>query len=287
MGVNIRHHTITANGIKQHFVEAGAGNPVVLLHGFPETWYAWRKQIPVLGSQYRLIIPDLRGYGATEKPASGYDKRTMANDILALMRQLDIERCPIIGHDRGARVATRFAKDHPDAITRLAVLDNIPTRIIFDRMDAKIARGHWFFLFNAVRDLPEALITGREELWLRYIFASWTYDPEVLTPDDIAVYTRAYAQHGALRGALEDYRAAAEDVAQDEKDASTKIACPTLPLWGEDFASGGKMWDFEEIWSGMANDLQLAPIAQCGHLPHEERPAEVNGILVEFLNKSQ
>ena len=219
MGVNISHHTITANGIKQHFVEAGAGNPVVLLHGFPETWYAWRKQIPVLGSQYRLIIPDLRGYGATEKPTSGYDKRTMANDILALMRQLDIEHCPIIGHDRGARVATRFAKDHPDDITRLAVLDNIPTRIIFDRMDAKIARGHWFFLFNAVRDLPEALITGREELWLRYIFASWTYDPEVLTPDDIAVYTRAYAQHGALRGALEDYRAAAEDVAQDEQDA--------------------------------------------------------------------
>lgn len=137
MTTDLKHHTIEANGIKQHYVEAGDGPPVLLLHGFPQTWYAWRKQIPALSPRYRLIVPDLRGYGATAKPATGYDKRTMANDILALMQQLGIERAAIIGHDRGARVATRFAKDHPEALDRLGVFDNIPTRIIFERMDSE------------------------------------------------------------------------------------------------------------------------------------------------------
>jgi len=102
-------------------------------------------------------------------------------------------------------------------------------------MGAKVARGHWFFLFNAVRDLPEALITGREELWLRFIFSGWTYDPRALTNEDITTYTRAYAQRGGLRGALEDYRAGEEDVKQDQADASVKLTCPTLALWNEDF----------------------------------------------------
>jgi len=130
----------------------------------------------------------------------------MANDIRVLMTALGIERAPIIGHNRDARVGLRFAKDHPDATDRFAALDNVPTRVIFERMDAKVVRGHWFFLFNAVRDPPEALITGREELWLRFIFSGWTYDPQALTNEDITTYTRAYAQHGGLRDALEDYR---------------------------------------------------------------------------------
>ena len=121
-------------------------------------------------------MPDLRGYGGTEKPASSYDKRTMANDIRALLQHLEIEETSMVGHDRGARVATRFAKDHPAMLDRLVVMDNIPTPIIFLRMNAEVARGHWFFIFNNVPDLPEALISGREEIWLRYIFSSWCYN---------------------------------------------------------------------------------------------------------------
>ncbi len=283
MPVEIAHHRCQANGIKQHYVEAGSGPPVILLHGFPETWYAWRHQIPVLGQRYRLIVPDLRGYGATDKPAAGYDKRTMANDIKALMDKLGIARAPIIGHDRGARVGLRFAKDHPAATDRFAALDNIPTRVIFERMDAKVARGHWFFLFNAVRDLPEALVTGREELWLNFILKGWIYDPEALTPEDIATYVRAYAQHGGLRGAMEDYRAGEEDVKQDQADAATKLSCPTLALWGEEFESGGKMWDFPAIWREIAENLTTVPVPLCGHLPHEERPDVVNKALLDFL----
>jgi haloacetate dehalogenase len=279
----ITHHTIRANGIKQHVVEAGDGPPLVLLHGFPETWYAWRKQIPALAPHFRLIIPDLRGYGETEKPASGYDKRTMAADIRALMQALGIDRAPVIGHDRGARVATRFAKDHPGAITHLGVFDNVPTRVIFERMDAEIARGHWFFIFNQVPDLPEALIAGREDIWLRFILQGWTYDPECLTPDDLTAYTRAYRKPGAVRGALSDYRAGREDVAQDQQDAETKIQCPTLALWGEDFEIGGRMWDLAAIWQAMATNVLTLSIPRCGHLPHEEQPEVVNAAILDFL----
>ena len=284
MQAPLTHHTVKANGIKQHYVEAGSGPPVILLHGFPETCYAWRKQIPVLAERYRVIAPDLRGYGETEKPAAPYDKRTMANDILALMQTLGIKRAPLIGHDRGARVATRFAKDHPQAISHLGVLDNVPTRVIFEKMDATIAKGHWFFIFNNVPDLPEALIAGREEIWLRFILQGWTYDPEALTPEDLTAYTRAYQKPGAVRGALSDYRAGPEDVAQDEEDADVKITCPTLALWGADFELGGKMWDMAGIWHEMATNVRTVAIPQCGHLPQEERPEQVNAELLEFLS---
>jgi haloacetate dehalogenase len=284
VSVSLSHHTIEANGIKQHFVEAGSGPPVILLHGFPETWYAWRKQIPGLAKQYRVVIPDLRGYGETGKPPAGYDKRTMAADIRALMQELGISRAPLIGHDRGARVATRFAKDHPDAISRLGVLDNIPTLVIFEKMDAAIARGHWFFIFNQVADLPESLIAGREEIWLRFILQGWTYDPEALTPEEIGAYVRAYQKPGAVRGAMSDYRAGREDVAQDKEDEGSKIACPTLALWGQDFELVGKMWDVMGIWRKLTTELRTVAIPQCGHLPHEERPEEVNAALLDFLD---
>lgn len=279
----LTHHTQEVNQLKMHYVEAGEGPPVILLHGFPETWYAWRKQIPVLAMKYRVIVPDLRGYGETAKPNNGYDKRTMARDIYELMKFLGVQKAPIIGHDRGARVATRFAKDYPLAIERLVVMDNIPTRVIFERMDAEIARGHWFFIFNTVMDLPEALIQGREEIWLRFIFSSWCYNPELFTREEIQTYVEAYSKPGSLRGAFNDYRAGREDVAQDQEDKDVLIQCPTLALWGEDFELGGKMFDVLGIWREMAADVRAVSIPQCGHLPHEEKPEVVNRALLAFL----
>ena len=285
MQLSVRHATAQVNGIRMHFVEAGEGPPVVLLHGFPETWFAWRHQIPVLARHYRVIVPDLRGYGATDKPAGGYDKRNMATDILELMHHLGIERCPVIGHDRGARVGTRLAKDHPEAVERFAALDNIPTLTIFNSMNAEIARKHWFFLFNSVPDLPEALVTGREEIWLRFIFAQWCFNPEIFTDEEMEEYVKAFHQPGALKGAFNDYRAGQDDVAQDKLDHDTKITCPVLVLWGEDFVAGGKLWDFRQIWHEYATDPQFVSIPQCGHLPHEERPDVVNEALLQFLQE--
>lgn len=277
------NHTIRANGIRQNYIDAGEGPPVVLLHGFPETNYAWRHQIPVLGELYRLIVPDLRGYGETEKPATGYDKRNMARDLAALLDKLGIGRIALVGHDRGARVATRFAKDYPERVDRLVVMDNVPTRIVAREIDARIAKAYWFFLFHLIPDLPETLIAGKEEPWLRWFFSDWTYDPAAISGEAFDTYVRAYRAPGAVRGAMADYRANAEDVAQDLEDAEVKIACPTLALWGANFGAVGEMFDMPKVWGEMASDLRAVAIDRCGHLPHEERPEAVNALLLEFL----
>ena len=280
---DIRHHTVQANGIRQHYLDAGSGSPVVLLHGFPETSFAWRAQIPALSERHRVIAPDLRGYGGTDKPATGYDKRTMANDLVALLDVLGIGKIALVGHDRGARVATRFAKDHPGRLDRLVVMDNVPTRTVARRIDAKVARAYWFFFFHLVPDLPEALITGRESVWLRHFFSDWCYNPDTISGEAFDTYVRAYSAPGAIRGAMSDYRANADDVAQDQVDAENKIGCPVMALWGADFAAVGRMFDLREVWSELAGDLRAEVIDQCGHLPHEEQPVRVNGLLLEFL----
>ncbi|SHM15336.1 Pimeloyl-ACP methyl ester carboxylesterase [Rhodanobacter sp. OK091] len=279
----VRHHTLKANGIRQHYIDAGAGPVVVLLHGFPETNYAWRHQIPVLAERYRVIAPDLRGYGKSDKPATGYDKRTMAADLSALLDSLDIGPIALVGHDRGARVATRFTKDNPDRVKRLVVMDNVPTRIVAQSMNAHIAKSYWFFLFHQVLDLPEALIAGREDIWLRHFFTDWCYDPQTIRNNDFDAYVEAYKAPGAVRGAMADYRAAPEDVRQDEVDADIKIRCPTMSIWGEDFEAVGGSFDMAAVWRGMAENLRAEPIAQCGHLPQEEQPEIVNRLLVDFL----
>ncbi|AWH21669.1 MULTISPECIES: alpha/beta hydrolase [Stenotrophomonas] len=276
-------HTVRANGIRQNFIDAGNGAPVVLLHGFPETNYAWRHQIPVLAANHRVIAPDLRGYGETEKPATGYDKRSMAQDIVALLDTLGIDKVALVGHDRGARVATRLAKDHPQRVDRLVVMDNVPTRIVARELNASIAKAYWFFLFHLVPDLPEALIAGNEAKWLRWFFSDWAYDPAAISGEAFDTYVRAYSAPGAVRGAMSDYRANAVDVQQDLEDAHVRIACPTLALWGAEFEAVGRMFDMPQVWAEMAENLRAVAIERCGHLPHEERPEVVNGLLMEFL----
>ncbi|WP_419688845.1 alpha/beta fold hydrolase [Burkholderia theae] len=280
---SITHHTVTANGIRQHYIDAGSGPVVVLLHGFPETSFAWRFQIPALARHYRVIAPDLRGYGETDKPAAGYDKRNMARDLAGLLDALGIGRIALVGHDRGARVATRFSKDFPERVDRLVVMDNVPTRIVAQNMTAQTARAYWFFLFHQVPDLPEALIAGKEAEWLSHFFSDWCYNPHAISGDAFDTYVRAYRRPGAVRGALADYRANAEDVKQDLADAEVKIACPTMALWGEDFYAVGKMFDMKSVWESMATNLRAEPIAQCGHLPQEEQPERVNALLLDFL----
>jgi haloacetate dehalogenase len=280
----ITNHTLHANGVRQHYLEAGSGAPVVLLHGFPETSFAWRHQIPELAKRFRVIAPDLRGYGETDKPASGYDKRTMANDLRELMRELDIPKVSLVGHDRGARVATRFAKDHPDALDRLVVMDNVPTRIVARDFDANKAKAYWFFMFHLVPDLPEALIAGREDLWLRHFFSDWCYNPHAISGEAFDTYVRVYRRPGAVRGAMADYRANAEDNAQDLADADIKISCPVLSLWGADFYAVGQMFDMAKVWSEMADNLHVYEIPHCGHLPQEEQPEIVNRLLLNFLD---
>lgn len=281
---SVKHRTVTANGIRQYYIDAGQGPAVFLLHGFPFTNFTWRNQIPELSKNYRVIAPDLRGYGETDKPVTGYDKRNMARDLRELMRVLKIDKIALVGHDRGARVATRFAKDHPDAIDRLVVVDNVPTRIVArDFNFSKMAKTYWLFLFHLKLDLPEIFIAGREEQWLRHLYSEWCYNPQTISGDAFDTYVRAYRSPGAVRGALADYRASADDLAQDNDDAEVKIGCPTLSIWGAEFDGVGKSFDMPAIWSEMATNIQTFAVPESGHVPQEEQPAVMNALLADFL----
>jgi haloacetate dehalogenase len=281
----VDHHTARLNGIKIHWVTAGSGPPVYLLHGFPETWFAWRKQIAALARSFTVVAPDLRGYGATDKPVSGYDKRTMANDVIALMDHLGHDRIALVGHDRGARVATRFAKDHASRIDRLVVMENIPTRILAENAsNSKMRAEGWFIQFFNVPDLPEALIAGKERELLSFFYRAWSYNPEMMTPDEIDVYVREYERPGSIRGFCSDYRATLEDVAQDIEDKDVRIECSVLSLWGVNSEAVGQAFDVKAVWETMASNLTTLAIDKCGHLPQEEQPEIVNDSLTDFLS---
>jgi len=214
-------------------------------------------------------MPDVCGYGDSDKPDSGYDKRTMAEDIRQLVMHFGYGRISLIGHDRGARVATRFAKDHRQMVDRLAVLDNIPTRVVFNSTYARLARLYWFFYFQQVPHLPEALIEGREEIFLRHFYSTWCYNPAAIDELAVAEYVRAYSQPGALRGAFNDYRAGPIDLQQDTGDADDLIECPVLALWGADFELVGQAFDVLGVWKTMAKNVRGVAIPRCGHLPQE------------------
>ena len=128
-----------------------------------------------------------------------------------------------------------------------ASMDNVPTRIVAREMNAKVAREYWFFIFHQLPDLPEALIAGREDIWLRHFFSDWCHDPTTISGEAFEAYVKAYSAPGAIRGAMSDYRASGEDIAQDLEDAGRKIRCPVLSLWGEDFAAVGRLFDMQSF----------------------------------------
>ena len=213
--------TAQVNGIRLHYVLEGQGPLVVLLHGWPQTWYCWRKVIAPLADGHTVLVPDLRGYGQSDKPPAGYDKRTMAEDVRALAGHLGHSRIALLaGHDRGARVAHRYALDHPGEVERLAVLDVVPTREMFARADATVARGYWHWLFHLQPDLPELLVGPNIEAYLRWFFERWTANRPAVE-EAVPEYVRAFSAPGALRAGFDDYRATfPDDLDADEASAA-------------------------------------------------------------------
>jgi haloacetate dehalogenase len=270
----------TVNGIRIHYQRQGEGPLLVLLHGWPQTGHCWRHLTGPLGKDYTVVVPDLRGYGRSDLPREGHDKRTKAEDLHRLIRVLGHESATVIGHDRGARVAHRWALDHPGDVERLVVMDIIPTREMWRRMDADLARSTWHWLFHLQPDLPELLVGANPEAYLRFLIDRWAYVP--LPEEDIAEYVRAFSRPGALRAGFDDYRAAfPDDAAHDEADHGRKITMPVLALWGEH--SFLQTIDALEVWREYAEDVSGTMIRECGHFLAEERPAAVLEELRAFL----
>jgi pimeloyl-ACP methyl ester carboxylesterase len=284
---NLSHGMATIEpGLKLHYATAGDGDrPVVLLHGFPQTWQEWRHVIPPLvDSGYRVIAPDYRGAGHSSRPLTGYDKRTMAGDIRSLIRsELDIGG-PIIliGHDIGLMVAYAYAQAFRDEVSHLVVIDApLPGTTVFDRLraDPRV----WQFAFHSARDVPEMLVAGRERAYLQAFFNARLYDPSKFGDQELDLYASAYAAPGAMRAGFELYRAFDRDIETNRADLARngKLSAPVLAVGGEASTTGPLM---AEMMREVAQNVAELRIPHAAHWIAEENPnAFVDGLKV-FLN---
>src|ERR1700688_1288911 len=282
---NFQHHYANLPGVRIHFVSLGQGKPVVLIHGWPQTWYEWRRLMPILADDFLLIAPDLRGLGDSSRPSKGYDKKTVANDVWLLMHDhLGHDRFAVVGHDWGAPVAFRIAADHPDAVTHLAMLD-VP--VPGDQPSGAALGGapRWHHLFHAVPDLPEALTFGRERIYLAWFFSNGTDQANVFSDADICEYVRTYSQPGAMRAGFNFYRALSQDVADNRATLASgfKLPMPTLGLGGGGPRGRGNL--VVESLRRVAVHAEGGSIPNCGHFIPEEKPVELANQLREFLAK--
>ncbi len=281
---------IKTSGAEIALVQGGSGAPLLLLHGYPQTHAIWHKVAPALAGRYTLVIPDLRGYGASSKPPTDdrhlrYSKRAMALDMVEVMRALGFPRFAIAGHDRGARVTYRLALDHPDCVQRAAVLDIVPTIEQFERLNRTTARAayHWYFLAQPA-PFPETLIGKDPDYFLMHTLESWCGTPGAFTAEALASYCEAFRDPAVIHASCEDYRAGiGVDCEFDDADrkAGHKVAPPLLALWG---AQGRPHRDQAvlEVWKAWADDVRGEPL-ECGHFIPEERPEELTKLLLNFF----
>jgi haloacetate dehalogenase len=266
----------------------GVGPPVILLHGYPQNHWMWRRCLPFLTGDHTVIMPDLRGYGASDKPPgdpahSNYSKRAMAGDIVQLLDRLEIDACPVIGHDRGARVVHRLARDHPGRVSRAGVVDILPTAWHFAHYDAAFAQTYWHWAFLAAPDgEPEKVLAADPGGFLERRLRAWSRTPDCFDPGDLAEYQRCFCEPACIHATCEDYRAASSiDLEHDTAEEFRQIEMPMLLVWG---AQGfiGSRYDPPAVWADYASDITARPI-NCGHFPAEERPQETAAAISDFL----
>jgi len=272
---------VVTSGAEIHFETGGSGPPLLLLHGFPQTHAMWHKVAPALAGSFTVVCPDLRGYGDSSKPPSDdahtpYSKRAMALDMVELMCSLGFDRFAVGAHDRGARVAHRMCVDHPGAVSRAALLDISPTRLMYAKTDFEFAKAyyHWYFLIQPF-DMPERMIGADPVYYLRRKTGSWGSSGAFFDPRAFAEYERCYSNPETIHASCEDYRAAASiDLAHDDVDmaAGRKVTCPLLILWGEKGVVH-RCFDPIEDWRSVATDVRGRAMTT-GHYIAEEAPEE-------------
>src|SRR5438552_5449455 len=286
---NVRYVRHRLGGADYLVATAGSGEPVLLLHGFPQTHYCWRYLIPTLAQrEHSIVATDLRGYGGSHAEpggprGEGFSKREIAGELVELMRSLGFERFAVVGHDRGARVAYRMALDHPGRVQRLAVLNVVPTVDQFERMTTATTLDYYPWLFLAQpAPLPERLLEPNAEFFLRHTLESWSGTPGAIATEAIAVYVRAFSP-AMIAAVCADYRVAFHlDRPLDSQDraATRRITCPVTVLWGdqEEALAGGPL----TVWRRWADDVRGHALT-CGHFLPEEVPDALAASLVDFL----
>jgi haloacetate dehalogenase len=268
-------------------VKGGSGPPLLLLHGYPQSHLEWHRVAPRLAERFTVVATDLRGYGDSDKPEdgaehAGYSKRAMARDQVEVMDRLGFERFAVVGHDRGGRVAHRLVLDHPERVSRLAVIDIVPTHHVFANVNRALATSyyHWFFMLQPA-PFPETLYGSNADFVLRNGFFRGLV-PSVIPNDVYAEYLRCFADPATQHAMCEDYRAAAGiDLAHDEADLDRRVTCPLLVIWGA-YGVVGRLYDVLAVWRERAADARGRALPG-GHWLPEQRPDETLADLLPFL----
>jgi pimeloyl-ACP methyl ester carboxylesterase len=280
--VTFSHHMASVNGIQMHYVIGGHGDPVVLLHGWPETWYAWHKVMPALAKNHTVVAPDLRGLGDSSKPLTGYDGKTLAEDIHQLVTHLGFKTIFLVGHDWGTQVAYSYAAAHPTEVKRLAVMElTIPGFAPPGRPPL------WWGIFHQTPDVPEALVQGKELIYLSWFLHNLAYNPAAITQADINEYVSHYSAPGGMRAGFEYYRAFPQDVIQNMNYSKTKLPMPVLALGGGYIPTFGGNITMPTIIYGMkilAQNVQGIKVPNSGHFIPEEQPDFVVNSLNNFFD---
>jgi pimeloyl-ACP methyl ester carboxylesterase len=265
------HHHTLINGFKMHYVIAGSGSPVVLVHGWPQSWYEWRKIIPTLAEKHTVIAVDLRGLGDSGRPDTGYDKRTLADDVYQLVNKLGYSKIGLVGHDWGGAVSYYLSYDHPEMVERLMILDMIPgLGRAGEPMPVEMATKFWHVFFHGGNpDLAAKLVAHDVRGYLTYFYRStvYNYSPAVFTTEDIDEYVRVYSAPGALKAGFQLYSTGIREDMVNLAACTEKLKMPVL-AW-----AGNLLQDYMmPAWQQVADNVEGGVVPECGHFIAEEKP---------------
>ncbi len=281
--MEIEHQTLRLARVALHVVSAGSGVPVVLLHGWPQTWHEWRRVMPLLAERYRLVVPDLPGLGDSSKPADGYDKKTIAADLREMCERLQLDRFHLVGHDWGGPTAFALACAHPPSVRSLTILD-----VTIPGIGPDISQGgrRWHHAFHMTPDLPEALVRGREREYLSWFFREFCWQRGAIQEADIDEYVRCYTQPGALRAGFAYYRNIPKDQADNRAilNSGFRLQMPVLALGGGRTEARGRGEEPLESLRAIASNVQGGVLPDCGHFIPEEQPAMLAERLLGFFS---
>jgi pimeloyl-ACP methyl ester carboxylesterase len=283
--VTFTHHTATVNGIQLHYVMGGKGDPIVLLHGWPETWYEWRHVMPALAKNYTVIAPDLRGLGDSSKPPTGYDGKTVAEDIHQLVGKLGFKTIFLVGHDIGTFIVYSYAAAHPAEVKALAVME-APIPGFYPPVRPTL----WWVPFHQTPDVPEALVQGKEMLYLSWFYHNLANNPAAITQKDINEYVSHYSAPGGMRAGFEYYRAIPQDAIQNMNYSKTKLTMPVLGLGGGYTPAFGGNVTMPSVVYGMkilAQNVTGILVPNSGHWIPEEQPQFLADQLLKFFGNAK
>jgi pimeloyl-ACP methyl ester carboxylesterase len=278
--------TAPVKDIEMHYVQGGSGDPLVIIHGGWDCWWAWREIIPTLAERRTVILPALRGLAQTSKPAGGYDGDNVGDDVYQLLRQLGHERFALVGHDWGGLAAYALAAQHPDAVERLAIFEMvIPGTGILEQAIIPAPNGAylWHFGLHSVPDIPELLIEGHLREYMKWFFTAGAARDDAVSDESLDRYVELYSQPGAIPAFLAYYRSFWTHGEQVRAHMTNRLAMPVLAYGGAASIGAG----VEACMRMLADDVQGGVISDCGHWVAEEQPAVVLELLEAFLGNDR